>query len=207
MKSSIGLVDVPNGTARSVARELDALLVRCFNASYLCSPEDMRSRPWSCAGHLWQAPFGRSLAERKSWIRFVRRLPAGAVLFPLPLEFLLDMRARDSALWRVELVFFVDTLYNSTADLLAAAAQVPCLPEWRPPERELRRLARLASFDIRGDRVPRADLPGPQLYMPRGPRYTLDGQRVTWLQWSFHFAVRPSIGAALAPHCTHTRTM
>ena len=136
----------------------------------------------------------------------MRRLPAGAVLFPLPLELLLDMRVRDAALWRVELVFFVDTLYNSTADLLAAAAQVPCRPEWRPLERELRRQAALASFDIRGDRVPHSDLPGPQLYMPRGPRYarTLDRQRVTWQKWSFHFAVRPSIGAALALHCTHT---
>ena len=130
------------------------------------------------------------------------------MLFPLPLELLLDMRVRDAALWSVELVFFVDTLYNSTADLLAAAAHVPCRPEWRPPERELRRLAALASFDIRGDRVPYADLPGPQLYMPRGPRYTLDEQRVTWLQWSFHFAVRPSrCGTRSSLHAYGTRAL
>lgn len=42
-----------------------------------------------------------------------------------------------------------------------------------------------------------SDLPPPRTYEPKGPRYTIKGQRVRWMDWNFEFSSSPLHGPAI----------
>jgi len=80
-----------------IGQKLNPFFQHIFNATLGCSQAIEEKEPWKCIRFYWQTPVARALGERKTWVRFSRKLPAGFMLFPLPVEVFIDHSGADPA--------------------------------------------------------------------------------------------------------------
>lgn len=111
----------------------------------------------------------------------------GKDLNAVPLSFTINNTDVDPSMWTAD-----DFYYNAqgpfTRDELLDLYASDGLEKVVIPESHYAALQK-ASFPQRRPEYPERDfatLPGPKMYMPAGPRYTVNGRTVKWMDWEFH---------------------
>jgi diamine oxidase len=111
----------------------------------------------------------------------------GKDLNPVPFSFTINGTDVDPSMWTAD-----DFWYNLqgpfTKDALVEKYMNGELEKIVIPESHYIEIQKL-TFPQRRPEYPErpyADKPGPRVYMPEGPRYTISGRTVNWMGWSFH---------------------
>jgi hypothetical protein len=111
----------------------------------------------------------------------------GKDLNAVPLSFTVNNTDVDPSMWTAD-DFYYNTQGPFTRDALIAAYFSDALEKVVIPESHYADIQK-ASFPQRRPEYPErafATLPGPKMYMPAGPRYTVNGRTVSWMDWEFH---------------------
>lgn len=132
---------------------------------------------------------------RKSWFWFAYDVEF-YTLHPLDFQFLVDMSAVDPSQWQVQRVFYANSLFKSLDDLVDLY-NMNKINKTRIafPIQPLR--DQYSAVYMRGDPVPRTTKPPPQQVQPSGPRYTINGNLVEYMDWRFHLHISTSVGLQL----------
>jgi len=139
--------------------------------------------------HHKMAPPGLGTDERKTMIRIDYKIKGtwrGKDMVVLPLSFTIDAINGDPSQWTAS-----DFYYNAqgpfTHDELLAKYKDGTLTKVTMPANWADTVQDQV-FPIRGSRTPRpySDIPGPQSYMPKGNRFSVNGRTVKWMDWEFH---------------------
>jgi hypothetical protein len=111
----------------------------------------------------------------------------GKDLNAVPLSFTINNTDVDPSMWTAD-----DFYYNSqgpfTRDVLIDLYLSDGLEKIVIPESHYDAIQK-SSFPQRRPEYPERDfatLPGPKMYMPAGPRYTVNGRTISWMDWEFH---------------------
>ncbi|GFN75269.1 amine oxidase [Plakobranchus ocellatus] len=132
---------------------------------------------------------------RKVWLWFAYDIEF-YTLHPLDLQLLVDMTDINPENWEVQRVFYANRLFDSLDDLVIkyrsgvinkTRTQFPDLPVEE----------QFSAVYMRGQPVPAADLPPPQQIQPSGPRYTLEGNLLQYMDWRFNLRISPTVGTQL----------
>ncbi|CAB9503798.1 sensitive amine oxidase [Seminavis robusta] len=135
------------------------------------------------------APPGLLPEERYTQVRVMMDVHGtwdGKKLNPVPLVFTINNTDVDPGMWTAD-KFWYNRQGPYTRDELVDAYMTDELDKIVIPEEHFQEIQQ-SSFPQKrpGKDRPMADKPGPQLYMPEGARYTIDGRTVNWMGWSFH---------------------
>ncbi|XP_070801784.1 primary amine oxidase, lung isozyme-like [Pituophis catenifer annectens] len=143
--------------------------------------------------YIHQLPPGLKSGDRKMWVSHFQNV-TGYYLHPIGLEVQVDHSSLDVSGWKVVKVFYNGQYFEDMEDL----------------EKQFNmgkiRVDKVKEAPIDGDysslkqRVPPKD-PGPLQYEPHGPRYTIQNNQVTFLNWRFAFGIDASRG----PHIFDVR--
>lgn len=133
--------------------------------------------------------------KRKGWFWFTYDLEF-YTLHPLDFQFLVDTTDSDPGKWKVERVFYANSLYENLDDLVEKYNKAsinkthisfPSIPDEK----------RYSAIYIRGDPVPKKSHPAPEQVQPLGPRYEINGNVLEYMDWRFDIRVSPSVGTQL----------
>uniref|UniRef100_A0A8C6VMK8 Amine oxidase n=1 Tax=Naja naja TaxID=35670 RepID=A0A8C6VMK8_NAJNA len=140
-----------------------------------------------------QMPPGLKSGDRKMWVSHFQNV-IGYHLHPVGLDVQVDHSSLDVSEWKVFKVFYNGQYFEDMEDL----------------ERQFNmgkvRVDKVNEAPLDGgysslkQRVPPKD-PGPLQYEPRGPRYRIHNNHVTFLNWNFAFGIDASRG----PHISDVR--
>lgn len=138
---------------------------------------------------------------RVVWLWFVRPLKMsgdGNYLHPLPLQVAIAQNGQNPQNWKIVKVWFWGHFYDSPQALAA---------EWAKPDSKLRALkvkfptgsdALYSSFKLRpGPRRAEKQPIGPVQFEPYGRRFTITGNKVSWLGWEMYVGNKPTAGPRL----------
>ncbi|CAG5126198.1 unnamed protein product [Candidula unifasciata] len=133
--------------------------------------------------------------SRKSWFWFAYDVEF-YTLHPLDFQFLVDMSAVDPAHWEVQRVFYANKLFKSLEEFLDMYDK-NTINKTRItfPIQPLK--DQYSAVYMRGDPVPQTTKPPPQQIQPSGPRYTIEGNLVNYMDWRFNLHISPSVGPQL----------
>ncbi|CAL1533785.1 unnamed protein product [Lymnaea stagnalis] len=130
--------------------------------------------------------------RRKSWFWFAYDLEF-YTLHPLDFQFLVDTTDSDPRRWEIQKIFYANQLFQSIDELLEKYAgnninktrsSFPVLPTED----------QYSAVYLRGVPVPNENRPPPQQVQPAGPRYTVNGNLVQYMDWRFNVRVSPTFG-------------
>ncbi|XP_045207434.2 amiloride-sensitive amine oxidase [copper-containing]-like [Mercenaria mercenaria] len=133
------------------------------------------------------APRGRKSGDRKTWV-WLFAAEDGFYIHPLGLEFFIDHKSTDTSEWHVEMVVYNGRKFIGI-DALMEAYNTNTLNLIHRKDKN----SKYSSYAARGD-ISKQPLQGPRLFEPDGKRYSINGQHVTYGQWSFHYSMRASTG-------------
>ncbi|KAL3854309.1 hypothetical protein ACJMK2_013583 [Sinanodonta woodiana] len=145
-------------------------------------------------------PPGITAVERET--RFIigfRIVEDGDVLNFLPLSGTVHNPGTNVSEWYSHSYYYLNQgPYRTASDLLVAynndmIRKVRIPPEYRSKLQKSVFPQRDRSLPLREN----ADQPGARSYMPKGPRFSIDGTKVTWMGWSFHISGGQVRGPAL----------
>ncbi|KAF3812341.1 hypothetical protein GH733_019677 [Mirounga leonina] len=128
------------------------------------------------------APRGLQSGDRAAWFGLYYNISgAGFFLHPVGLELLVDHKALDPARWAIQKVFFQGRYYESLAQLEdqfeAGLVNVVLIPDNGTG----------GSWSLKSQGPPG---PAPPLQVhPQGPRFSVQGSRVTSSLWTFSFGL------------------
>lgn len=131
-----------------------------------------------------QMPRGVRAGERKTWISFFRAME-GMYIHPVGFEVRVDHGSVNSSAWTVDRVLYNGQYFDSV-DALQRAYEEGATIE---------KIVYKKSPDY-GSLRPRASPPqvGPQVFSPEGKRYSVGGNHVIYLDWSFAFGLSSLTG-------------
>ncbi|XP_070610230.1 amine oxidase [copper-containing] 3-like [Erythrolamprus reginae] len=134
----------------------------------------------------YKFPLGLKSEDRKTWVSHFQNV-TGFYLHPVGFEIQVDHSSLDVSEWNVIKVFYNGQYFEDMKDL----------------ERQFNmgkvRVDKVKEAPLDGgysslkQRVPPTD-PGPLQYEPRGPRYRIHNNHVSFLSWSFAFGIDASRG-------------
>ncbi|XP_062988029.1 primary amine oxidase, lung isozyme-like [Elgaria multicarinata webbii] len=126
-------------------------------------------------------PPGLKSGDRKIWLTHLQNVP-GYFLHPFGFEVQVDFSSLDISQWKVLNVFYNGQYFEDMEDI----------------ERQFNaghvKVAKVKKAPLDGGysslkpRVPHEG-PGPLHYAPRGPRYSIRNNQVTFMSWSFAFGI------------------
>lgn len=132
--------------------------------------------------------------RRKSWVWFAYDIEF-YTLHPLDFEFLVDMTDVDPAEWQVQKIFYANQFFDSLDELmLKYNSGLINKTRINFPEHGEREYG---AVKLRGEPVPRDLKPPPQQVQPSGPRHSISGSRVQYMDWGFNVRISPTQGAQL----------
>jgi hypothetical protein len=111
----------------------------------------------------------------------------GKDLNAVPLSFTINNTDVDPSMWTAD-EFYYNTQGPFTRDALIDLYMSDGLEKIVIPESHYDVIQK-DSFPQRRPEYPERDfatLPGPKMYMPAGPRYTVNGRTINWMDWEFH---------------------
>lgn len=158
---------------REVFAKLQKLMKESFNAT-----DAKGLHPFE------QMPRGVRAGERKTWISFFRDME-GIYIHPVGFEVRVDHGSVNSSAWTVDRVLYNGQYFNSVGDLERAYNE----------DSRMQKIEYKVSPDY-GSLKPRA-VPlqvGPQVFSPEGKRYSVSGNQVIYLDWSFAFGLSSLTG-------------
>ncbi|KAL7990929.1 hypothetical protein Chor_014359 [Crotalus horridus] len=133
-----------------------------------------------------QMPPGLKSGDRKIWVSHFQNV-IGYYLHPVGFEIQVDHSSLDISEWKVIKVFYNGQYFEDMEDLERqfnmGKIRVDKVKEASPD----------GGYSSLKQRVPPKD-PGPLQYEPRGPRYRIRNNHVTFLRWSFAFGIDASRG-------------
>lgn len=164
------------------AEKLSPLLVESYGRSFgNCTSKD------DCIVFYDTGPDGTRSGEKKVWVRAMAD-HNGGWMHPLGLEMLINANATDTGQWRIEMIVYNGQNFDSVDHLLKAYLDKSLkMVDMRDED---------LSFSDYGIKKHVPDLPtqGPRLFEPDGKRFLVEGQHVTYGEWSFYFHMSPTIG-------------
>lgn len=138
---------------------------------------------------------------RALWLWFVRPMQMsgdGNFLHPLPLQVMISQVGQNIRDWRLVKVWYWGNFFDS-AEALAA--------EWAKPTSQLRKLkikypegteALYSNFKRRPGNIRGATQPiGPIQFEPYGRRFSIVGNKISWLGWDFYYGNKATSGPRL----------
>ena len=136
------------------------------------------------------APPGLIAEERFTQIRVMFAVEGtwrGKDLNPVPLSFTINNTDVDPSMWTAD-KFYYNLQGPFTKDELVEAYRSDEVDKIVISEDHYNEIQRSTFPQKRPEYGDRAftDLPGPQAYMPKGARYTVNDRTVEWMGWSFH---------------------
>ncbi|XP_055467785.1 amiloride-sensitive amine oxidase [copper-containing]-like [Psammomys obesus] len=154
------------------------------------SLEDCNGR---CLTFTSVAPHGVLSRHRATWF-LLQRIAKDHLLQPTGLEILVDHGSTDVRDWRVQQVWYNGKLYNSPEELaqkyMGGEVDIVVLKGPPPKNPGYRQITNKP-----GRKFPRPlSKSGSDVKQGNGPRYSLEGNSVTYKGWSFSFQLRPSSG-------------
>ena len=127
---------------------------------------------------------------------FVRGFEGG-YLYPIGLQFVLNLEDVDETRWSIESVWFQGQRFRSFEEMAEAkrtnTLHINVLQE---PE-TVGKPTLPSSMNFRGTPRPSAPKRGPASFMPDGNRFDINGRRISWLGWEFNYAMLTSTGLQL----------
>jgi hypothetical protein len=111
----------------------------------------------------------------------------GKDLNAVPLSFTINNTDVDPSMWTAD-EFYYNSQGPFTRDVLIDLYMSDGLEKIVIPESHYDVIQK-DSFPQRRPEYPERDfatLPGPKMYMPAGPRYTVNGRTIKWMDWEFH---------------------
>ena len=133
--------------------------------------------------------------RRKVWLWFAYDVEF-YTLHPLDLQLLVDSTASNPEQWEIQRVFYGNTLFQSLDDLLAQYNS-GAINKTRTQFPELPIKEQYSAVYMRGNPVPEFDRPPPQPVQPSGPRYSLEGNLLQYMDWRFNLRISPTVGVQL----------
>ena len=185
---------VQNAAIEKVVQNITSKLHRLLNESY-----DGYSY-WNCTEKcltfIPQAPFGGKdykTEGRTAWLKFVRDLE-GKTLHPVSFEILLDFSGADVSQWKAKQFYYNGQAFDTVEDLIKKYDEgtIEKVVISSTKEKPL-----FSSFERRGKPLFPKPLRAPKLYEPDGRRYTVNGQHVVYMLWSFDFRLDSISGLQL----------
>ncbi|MGH0138918.1 UNVERIFIED_CONTAM: hypothetical protein FKN15_002936 [Acipenser sinensis] len=139
------------------------------------------------------APRGLESGERRTWI-MLQKFVEGYFIHPIGFELLLNHKSLDPAEWEVEKVWYNDQYFDSVEELVEKYEKGE-VTKMKLPDHDDDDL--YSTYIPRGESSTRANIQGPKLVQPQGPRYRVERNFVEYAGWSFAFRVRSSAGLQL----------
>ena len=174
----------------AVDKLANKLLVESYGASvYKCHDKCLRfsMTPVSSA-------FLRK-GERKSWFWFTYDLEF-FTLNPLDFQVLVDMTDTDPQKWQLQKVWYASRLYESLPELMRLYEQGN-INKTRVTMPSVAQKQLRSSLYLRGTPFPKEDLQKPRQFEPSGPRYTIDGNEIRYMNWKLNYRMSPTVGLQL----------
>ncbi|XP_041100553.1 amiloride-sensitive amine oxidase [copper-containing]-like [Polyodon spathula] len=139
------------------------------------------------------APRGLESGERRAWF-VLQKFVEGYFIHPIGFELLLNHKSLDPTEWEVEKVWYNDQYFDSVEELVEKYEKGE-VTKMTLPDHDDDDL--YSTYIPRGESSTRANVQGPKLVQPQGPRYRVEGNFVEYAGWSFAFRVRSSAGLQL----------
>uniref|UniRef100_A0ACB8EUQ9 Uncharacterized protein n=1 Tax=Sphaerodactylus townsendi TaxID=933632 RepID=A0ACB8EUQ9_9SAUR len=131
-------------------------------------------------------PPGFKSGDRKVWMGHFQNV-SGPYLHPVGLELQVDVSSLDTSEWQVLNVFYNGQYFEDMEDLERQ------FNEGRVRVAKVKKAPLDGGFSSLKPRVP-PGWPGPLQYEPRGPRYCVRHNQVTFMSWSFAFGMEVNRG-------------
>ncbi|XP_060089160.1 membrane primary amine oxidase-like [Heteronotia binoei] len=169
----------------SERREINILLSK----EYLKAPDFMlRVLDYNGSNlvKLLAVPPGFKSGDRKVWMGHFQNV-SGVCLHPVGLELQVDVRSLNVSEWKVLNVFYNGQYFRDMEDLERQ------FNEGKVKVAKVKKAPRDGGYSSLKSRAP-PELPGPLQYEPRGPRYCIRDNQVTFMSWSFAFGMEVNRG-------------
>nr|XP_056720700.1 primary amine oxidase, lung isozyme-like [Euleptes europaea] len=131
-------------------------------------------------------PPGFKSGDRKIWLYHFQNV-SGSYLHPVGLELQVDVSSLDASEWKVLNVFYNGQYFEDMEDLERQ------FNEGRVQVAKVKKAPLEGGYSSLKPRVP-PEWPGPLQYEPRGPRYCIRDNQVTFMSWSFAFGMEVNRG-------------
>ncbi|XP_060111855.1 membrane primary amine oxidase-like [Heteronotia binoei] len=131
-------------------------------------------------------PPGFKSGDRKVWMRLYQNV-AGLYLHPVGLELQIDVSSLNVSEWKVLNVFYNGQYFENMEDLERQ------FNKGRVKVAKIKKSPQDGGYSSLKPRVPPKQ-PGPLQYEPRGPRYCIRNNQVTFMSWSFAFGMEANRG-------------
>lgn len=131
-----------------------------------------------------QMPRGVRAGERKTWISFCRPMD-GIYIHPVGFEVRVDHGSVNSSAWTVGRVLYNGQYFASVQELAQAYDSDPAIQKivYKKPSDYGSLKPRAGPLQV-----------GPQVFSPEGKRYSVSGNHVLYLDWSFAFGLSSLTG-------------
>uniref|UniRef100_A0ACB8EUF9 Uncharacterized protein n=1 Tax=Sphaerodactylus townsendi TaxID=933632 RepID=A0ACB8EUF9_9SAUR len=134
-------------------------------------------------------PPGFKSGDRNVWMTHFQNV-SGSYSHPVGLELEVDISSLDTSQWKVLNVFYNGQYFEDMEDLERQ------FNEGRVRVAKVKKAPHDGGFSSLKPRVP-PEWPGPLQYEPRGPRYCVRDNQVTFMSWSFAFGMEVNRGPRL----------
>ncbi|KAH9520283.1 hypothetical protein Btru_060424 [Bulinus truncatus] len=133
--------------------------------------------------------------RRKSWIWFAYDIEF-YTLHPLDFQFLVDTTDVHPENWEIQNVFYADQFFANLDELVHKYFN-DRINKTRVSFPTQNVEEQYSAVYLRGKQVPVDNKPPPQQMQPSGPRYTIEGNQVSYMNWKFNIRVSPTMGTQL----------
>ena len=145
-----------------------------------------------CLSYSDSSPPGYVSGERNIWYWFVRD-GEGGYLNPVGLQFLVNLTHPDPDQWFIAKIFYNDQIFGSV-DQFIREYDTGNVTKVRLSEPDYENYS---SYGRRKSKFQNHDREGPKMTLPSGPRFTVNGRYVEYMDWSFHFSLDTPTGFQL----------
>lgn len=133
--------------------------------------------------------------HRQVYIWFLRDEP-GSYINPTGLELVINTSGNDASIWGLQKIFYYNQTFDSVRSFYQAYDNGKIYKiSLKAPNTKTETL--YSSYERRGAAQPHKPLRPPEVFEPDGKRYTVSGQHIEYMGWSFDFRVRSSSGLQL----------
>ncbi|XP_063163953.1 membrane primary amine oxidase-like isoform X2 [Candoia aspera] len=135
----------------------------------------------SSVWYIHEMPPGQKSGDRKMWVSHYQDVP-GYYLHPVGFEVQVDHSSLDVSQWKVIKVFYNGQYFEDMEDIeiqFNMGKVIVDKVKQPPPD---------GGYSSLKQRVP-PKVSGPLHYEPRGPRYRIQNNQVTFMRWSFAFGI------------------
>lgn len=178
-----------------VLEEMDKAF-RLLNESYdgycyrNCTNKSLEFRP--------QTPFGKTRAERTTWLQFTRDVEGG-YLNPVDFQLFIEFAGSDVSQWKTTRVFYKSVTFDTVDNLMTQYDSNGISKSFIPaPKVQYDGDTPLFSSYVRRG-IPQSQKPkrAPRMFEPDGKRFNISGRHVNYLGWGFDFRVDSVSGLQL----------